>query len=1028
MLSPLLEALAREAAQPIGRKVLVGPRRGVCRELLRQLALATGGWVGFEPATPRDIAGELVAHELTRQGLRVADEFDELALIDTAIDEAMAERGGEVLRRFVEGAGLREAMAASMRALRLAGVDAPVLLRAGFRDRDKRAALSRVLDRYERLLRRERTTDNAGVLRLAVSAIEAGAVTLPEVRYSILPGQTRRGLTGRLLELLLERGAMLLHDDAVHGLEPPPALLAAGAATASSPLSWLHAVEAAPAEPEVPVRLELFAAGSVNDEVREVLRRVVGLGLSWDEAEIVASDPMTYGAALDALARRLEIPVSYAAGLPIGRTRTGRALDAYLRWVRDDFPEALLRTLIARGDVRAPGGSSGALLARRLQRMLIGRGRERYLSALARAERRAGLHVLPDVERTPEEAASVRAQEQLALADLGAILRTLFAALPPAAAGPSNTPVMAPSALARGALAFLALVPAETGVEATARERLTRRLTRLADTAHRATTLEGAIAVIVAKLDARVPAPAAQGASPWTSTGGRLHLSDIDHGGCTGRAATFVVGLDALRFPGTSTHDTLLNDEDRRRLAEHLPFAPVPTTGERATERRHGLARLLARLRGRVTLSYAAWEATEARTVAPSPELLQALRLQLRDPAADYEKLHTTLGRYASAIPRGEGRLDEADVWLGNLERGGLLVAGTDIVRLAYPGLDRGLTARDARAAGEFTAWHGRITPRPQLDPRAHPELVVSAHQLETLGTCPHRYLLEYVLRAAPPQEADFMPDRWLTAAYRGRLLHAVYRLVLQRARARQCAPEDAAFETLALLALEEVVAEAREDRLPPGEAVFEMELEELRQEMRLFVQMTREHGAPWVELEMNFGRAKQPAVNVELMNQSISVTGRVDRIDREADGRLVVIDYKTGSPDGFGGPDTVFQGGRRLQHALYMAVARRVLGADVARSEYHFPTNRGEIQRLAYEEKQLRRGRIVVTALLDMVRAGHFFPTDEPEDCRYCAFAPVCRVRQGSRIDSPMAEWSQRWRAWLPELYALRQLREKAP
>lgn len=61
----------------------------------------------------------------------------------------------------------------------------------------------------------------------------------------------------------------------------------------------------------------------------------MGSGRRWDEVEIVATDPIAYGCALDALASRLGIPVTYAVGLPTERTRQGRATVAYLRWIQE---------------------------------------------------------------------------------------------------------------------------------------------------------------------------------------------------------------------------------------------------------------------------------------------------------------------------------------------------------------------------------------------------------------------------------------------------------------------------------------------------------------------------------------------------------------------------------------------------------------------------------------------------------------------------------------------------------------------
>jgi CRISPR/Cas system-associated exonuclease Cas4 (RecB family) len=132
--------------------------------------------------------------------------------------------------------------------------------------------------------------------------------------------------------------------------------------------------------------------------------------------------------------------------------------------------------------------------------------------------------------------------------------------------------------------------------------------------------------------------------------------------------------------------------------------------------------------------------------------------------------------------------------------------------------------------------------------------------------------------------------------------------------------------------------------------------------------------------------------------------------VDELEDGRLVVVDYKTGNSLRFGGRTGAFDGGRRLQHVLYAAAAEQLLGRQVARAEYHFPTRRSENYRARYERRALADGLAVVTELLGMAARGWYVPTNSPDDCRVCQFAPVCRARTDAydRVDSPLAEWSR--------------------
>ena len=1025
-----LRALAAEAeARPFARRRVIAATLGEGREALRALARASSGWIGFEPVTPWIIATEIASDILAATGSRIADEFEQLALLDEAIDHVVGTVPG-VLTALAEGPGLRQAVAESVRELRHTGVSADLLARTPMRDVVKRRTLAAILRGYEAALERESAVDAAGVFRIALQALAAGTAVPAEAIYLLLPGPDRRGLAGRLLDHVVAGGAIVLPADPVLGLDPPASHFVRAAPpedTRPSLLACLHAPEFASPADAAAASVDVFAAGSVTDELREVLRRVAGQGLPWDEVEIIATDPAAYGAALDGLARRLDIPVSFAAGLPVARTRPGRAVRSYLQWVREELPADAIRAMLERGDLASPDGDvSGVALARRVRRLRVGRGKERWESALIAAERAADADVSPEDERPPDEAEAARQRERVEVAALIAVLRPVLDATPEVPDRLRTRDVaVRPSDLARGLLALLEFVPAPSAVDTTAKARLEKRLARIAETLVRPTTIDAAAALLEAKLDSRVPAPDEGGSAPWSASGGRLHLSDLRHGGWTGRRATFVVGLDTGRFPAGGVQDAILTDRDRYGLTTGQDVPTMPTTGERVDEARYQLASMLSRLRGEVTLSWAAWEAAEARVLAPAPEILQAYRLREGDPTRDYEELQRSVG-IATPVPRpGAAHLDAADVWLAALSEGGTLRDGEAVVRAAFEGLDLGLTGAAARKADTYSSFHGRVRPRPGLDPRTHPTIVLSASRLETLGTCPLRYFMRTVLRVRPPDDVEMDPDRWLSPLQRGALLHVVYETSLREARTRQVDYADADFEKLAMAALDAQVEVWRSLQPPPGGAVFAAEIDALRSDVRAFVEMVREDRPDWIGLELTFGRRSEAPFVLELDSGSVRLSGAIDRVDRLSDGSLRIVDYKTGSSFAYRDRKAPYRGGRRLQHVLYAAVASRLLDAEVAGVEYHFPTYREHQNRARFRGSDLREGLQVVDELLDLAASGHFHPTDNADDCRFCDYASVCRVTRtrGGKPVSAAAEWT-RSAADVPELETLRRLR----
>ncbi len=1025
--SALVDALAAAVAtRPRERKLLVAASPAQGRELLGALARCRSGWIGWEPTSLRQLAFDLAAPALTAEGIHRADEFDCMRLVDEAMDAVHAGEGAH--ERVIASPGFRGAAQRAVAALRAGGIPADELRAVASTPADR--ALAEVLARYERSLAAERLEDGAGVLRRAVEALEEDATALPEGRIYLVPGLDRCGLAGRLVAALLAAGRVeLLEADPVAGLEAPAGTLWRESAGPVGLLSFLHAPERAPAGLDRP-DLGFFAAATPADELREVLRMVVSRGLRWDEVEIITTDAITYGPALDGLSRRLGIPVSHAAGLSSQRTRVGRAVSAYLRWVTDGFPADLLRKLLEAGDLAPPEEFevSGAGLAHRLRRLHIGWAKERYLPAVERALRRCDEPTPVDDERDPEEVEARLARRREQLRALQAMLSAILGAAPdaPDRLQPGRVRT-SPAALATGMLAFLEFVPtAGEKVENTTRMEIVRRLSRVRETLTRKTGWEGAVTTLSAHLELMVAAQQGGGAASWTSAGGHLHLSDLRTGGFCGRRITFVVGLDAGRTGGAGAGDPLLPDRLRRVLNERTegPGSALATTAERIAGARHSLAALLARLRGEVVLSYSAWDAAEGRAVSPSAELLQAFRLWRRHPHLTYEHLHDHLSSLACAVPHDDACLDASDVWMHTLAGGRTLRAGQELIRMVFRDLERGLSASAIRAGAQVTAHHGRLDPASARE--AIESMLFSPSRLETLGACPRRFFYQYLLGVRPTTDPVWDAQRWLDPLMRGTVLHNVYERTLRTAREQGLDLAAEAAEELSLQILSEEARAARDEVPPPSERVFEEEFAQLREDVAVFMAMLRATPPEWMELEYEFGEAEREVV-LELAEMRIRLRGKIDRVDRAPSGALRVIDYKTGGHWGYRKAQP-FAGGRRIQHVVYLLAAEQLFGKRVEGMEYHFPTIRGEKEAVAFpRDLVVERGIEVLRTLLDTALEGLFVATEHADDCKYCDYAPVCRVRHDEygSVSCGVAQWGRETGMQLDEYRHLKSLRE---
>ena len=1048
-----LGEVARDRATT--RKVVVARTRGEGKELLRQVALRGQSWAGIEVTTVQPMALQVAMPLILRQGARVADSFDEQAIAERALDEAVAGGGGR-FGRFVNKVGFRDAVRRTVVALREGGVRAGEVTPSVVSDREKQALIAEVLGRYEVLLREKRLVDSAGVLELALAALEEEGRRESEARLAdravyLLPGLSGRGLSGRFVRTLERRGAVLLKTDAVERLPPPKHLLWDVKPPEASG-SWLHAVgrqavadvqprldePATSSGPQSPgaggqrfERIDLFAAASVYDELRGVLRRALDRGARWDQVEIVTPDPVTYGSALHALAGPMGIPVNFGVGLPVERTRPGRVASAYFRWIENRFQEPVFRALVEAEDVKAPdpwGWIPGPRLARSLRRLRIGWERPRYLEKLERA-----LESLPDASQYRNEddeqfeRRKKRTEEDLRA--LKALLAPVLGATPPAEVGSGSTTGVSPAAVATGVKSILAMVAPGTPTDDTARDRLVGILDRIEATQTRLTDFTSACNVVKGFLQVRVPAPKADGQAPWGAVPGHLHLSDFEHGGATGRPFTFVVGMDSARFPGSSLEDPLLLDDERWRLGKGV----LPLAKDRSAEARFLFAGLFARLRGEVVLSYCRWDPAEARELHPTPEMLQAHRLRNGNGSLVFDDMESAMGKAESRLPRPtvQGDVDASDVWLRALaSEDRPLRNGLEAVGRSHPGLARGMEVDKALERAEASVHVGILgtgtaeetdATRPSYaDPSAR---TYSASALQNLGTCPRRFLLRHIIRAKPPDDPEFDPGRWLDAKERGGLLHAVYESALSQARIKNLDPDDEDFMSLALDLVDEQGRTAERDIPSPSAEVRKWELEALRNDVRSFVDMIRGDPPRWLALEYRFGFDDEE-VEASTADGPIRVVGAIDRLDEQPDG-LRVVDYKTGTTFKYRG-ESAYDGGRRLQHVLYCQVASQRMGQPADRMEFHFPTRRGENTVKVYRQDDLRHGGDLIAVLLKGMSNGWFPATDDADDCRFCDYQAMCDVREGRQGPwSRYADWTKRNMADVGELSALQRARQ---
>jgi CRISPR/Cas system-associated exonuclease Cas4 (RecB family) len=342
------------------------------------------------------------------------------------------------------------------------------------------------------------------------------------------------------------------------------------------------------------------------------------------------------------------------------------------------------------------------------------------------------------------------------------------------------------------------------------------------------------------------------------------------------------------------------------------------------------------------------------------------------------------------AVVRPSSLLDELEVFGTDAlialasDEGGLAVTREDAL-LATPAVPTAPVLD--QEAQEWAAWRLSLPPRSdwgQTSPMPGERYSVTA--VETYLQCPFQYFAGRVLGLK--EEADDEPG--MPARDAGLLLHDVLHDCFQAWRDRghvAIRPDDlpearAVFAAVAERALRGLPAADRAvERVRLfGSAVATGVLEKmLRVEAEHFGDATRRRLEHPIDQHVTL-----PAADG---TRTVHLRGRIDRVDWTSDGRVRVIDYKTGRR-----PTQALQPG---VYAHAVVQQERASGRDVGIAASGFVAFREDVpwvQAVAGEADADAHARAFVEAV-DRIEAGAFpVKPHNPFRCQFCDYASVCR------------------------------------
>lgn len=965
-LNKVLESLhAALSKHPWQTKYVVFPSPRQADTALRALARLTRGWANAHGTSVSRLALMLSEPALSKKGLTALSPV----MFEDLVERAWAEVGGKK-EKGAPSLGLRtpgavSALARTITDLRMGSV-APKDLGKG--------ALFQVYDEYIRLLAGSGGVDRAQIFETALTG------SLPRGTILVLAGglyDTLSGLERGLVDHLLATGSARIELDresiSLAGEEPGPR---------APRLSWIGAARIADADRQASPDIEVFEAASPFCEVREIFRRLLAPEaprVPFEDVEVALIDEETYAPLVYEVAGQFAKDplslVSFEHGIHARHTRPARCLRKFVEWVGSDFDAAVLHALLSSGDlpvetIAGEGGPFSYKLARLLRNIGafrgLSQGRERISREVKAAEREAaGAAAAGTGEDFPRAGAKPRFDNAKALA---ALFARLTSGLDPISA----------ATLAKACLEVLSLFRTISELEVAAVHALRPEIEALGEIETKTGT-----PVLVARFADAIDSVRVNQSHP---SPGRIHVTNLASAGLDARPLTFVPGMDDGRYPGTFLQDPFMRDQLRKRLN-------LRTRRSAFDERGLDARAALARLRGRVVVSWPGGDPAAGAECFPSRVALDCYRLGGGAPAASYSDITPAPGRAWPSYLPGSAALSPADeVVLEVFSQEKKRVA----LARAEPRIARGLDALAARAGAPFTEFDGDIGP--YRDPRTDPEFVLSASRIQTLARCPMRYFFQNVLGIEPEGDLEFSPLEWLDQLGHGDLLHMAF----QRYGAEVIAGRKPDAQEIG----RHVAREYAERHPPPSPMAFEIELARVDEAMDVFARTWARLSKEWkpVELEMEFGMdakgARFPSpVKVPAGGGSfLMLKGRIDRVDVRRDGPgAAVWDYKTGS---FRDPGKNFGAGAFLQPYLYACAVEALIGQSVSTGGFLYTGRDG--QPVEAEVDLSPEGRRVAEEILSCVCAaaavGHFPPTGA--DCDYCNYNDACGPARAAAIE----------------------------
>lgn len=302
-------------------------------------------------------------------------------------------------------------------------------------------------------------------------------------------------------------------------------------------------------------------------------------------------------------------------------TRTGSAALLYLDWLESGYHVDHLLKGIKHGLITLPIASefiSRGSVIRELEQSGIGWGRARYKMWINAKKQDPEIDYGPLMDR---EIVKIESQQVLVI-----LFEELFANVP-------EGDLTSPKVIVAGLVDY---IQNYTNVHGQEEKGVSQAIAGLVTNLSLASTSGMDIQLAIQYVRAELEKITIHATS--IPSEGMLHISSLQDGGQSGRAHTYIVGMDDSSWSISTRQDPILLDEERVRISDFLQTSTQTASWIHAEH-----VSRLGKIRGGCTLSFASYDIVDNRELNPAYELLQLYRKKVGQPEADYAALYTYL-------------------------------------------------------------------------------------------------------------------------------------------------------------------------------------------------------------------------------------------------------------------------------------------------------------------------------------------------------------------------------------------------